>query len=208
MKTRHYLYFLIGLLLCGMANAAELKKVPPTDAWRTSLSAFVKKVDAIAQKSEITDASVAIKRIREFTVFSNDQKEELWVVFKQGFGNEFHGELAKQFSGQVSWRGVVDSVETDGTEKVHIIKVKFPVTNGGPKRFTFSDWFRLVIPISKLKAAKLPTKGDEFVFRGKLKKEKDDALFEPVNVLYGLGPNAGKVVVGVDLVDVVPSDDK
>jgi hypothetical protein len=208
MKTKHCLCIMIGIFLCGMANAAELKQAATTDAWRTSLDEFVKEVIAIAQKSEITDAPVAITRIREYTVFTNDKNEKIWVVFKQSFGKEFHGELVKQFSGQVSWRGVVDSVETDTKEKVHIIKVKFPVPNELPKGITFSDWFRLSILISKLDAAKLPTKGSEFAFRGKLMKEKADALFEPVNVLYGLGPNAGKTVVGVDLVDVEPSDGK
>lgn len=208
MKTKHFLCIMIGFLMCGVTNAGEQKEGTTSEAWRTSLDAFVKEVIAVAQKSEITDAPVAITRIREYTVFNNAKKENIWVVFKQGFGKEFHGELVKQFSGEVSWRGVVDSVETDDKEKAHIIKIKFPVPDNMPNGIKFSDWFLLSIPISKLETTKLPAKGAEFAFRGKLMKKKEDAMFEPVNVLYGLGPNAGKVVVGVDLVEVEPSGNK
>jgi len=198
-----------GILIAGgIGYAAEQEAASPADLWRTSLEAFVKEVTAVAKTSEITDASVAITRIREYTVFTNAQQEKCWVVFKQGFGKEFHGELARKFTGPVSWSGVVDSVETDVKERVHIIRIKFPVPDAMPHGITLSDWFRLLVPIGKLDVSKLPTKGDQFAFRGRLVKEKDDALFEPVNVLYGLGPNTGKIVVGVDLVDVELPGDK
>ena len=185
----------------------EAKEAVATDTWRTSLNAFVKEVIATARKSEITDAAFAITRIREYLVFTNKDGENIWVVFSQGFNKEFHGELGKQFTGQVSWRGVVNSVETDAKEKVHNINIKFPVPDNAPKTFTFSESLGLSIPISKFKVAKLPAKGSEFAFRGKLVKENEDAL-EPVHVLYGLGPNAGKVIVGVHLIDVEPADSK
>jgi hypothetical protein len=194
---------MVGLFILGeIANAGQHNQAATAEAWRTSLSAFVMEVGAVAEKSEIPNATVAITHIRETRIFSNAKGEDLWVVFKQGFDNEFHGELAKRFAGQVLWRGVVESVRTDAEKKVHFIEVKYPLSTNLPKGIKFEDFLRLSIPISKLPAAKLPSKGSDFAFRGNLKKEKADAPFEPVCVWYGLGPNAGKVVVGVNLVDV------
>lgn len=206
MKTNRRVYMMVGLLILGgMANAEGQTQAATAEAWRTSLAAFGKEVVAIAEKSEITNASIAITRIREHSVLSNAKGEDLWVVFKQGFGNEFHGKLAEKFSGPVSWRGVVDSAKTDAKEGIHIIEVKSPVPIGMPKGIKFQDVIRLLIPISKLPAPKLPAKGSEFAFRGNLKKEKDEA---PIVVFYGLGPNTGEVIVRVNLVDVEPLDNK
>jgi hypothetical protein len=180
------------------------------EAWRTSLDAFGKKVVAVAEKSDIPDASVQIKHIREHSVLMNAKGEDLWATFRQGFGNEFHGKLAEKFSGPVSWRGVVDSVETNTKVGVYIIKVKSPLPSDMPKGIEFEHDINLSIPISKLPAANLPAKGSEFAFRGNLKKMKEygpapkDDIAPPILVYYGLGPNAGKTIVRVNLVDVEP----
>jgi hypothetical protein len=183
--------------------SAQTAPTATDEAWRTSLDTFGTEVVAVAEKSDIPDASVQLKHIREHSVFTNAKGEELWVIFRQGFGNEFHGKLAEKFSGPVSWRGVVDSVETNTKEGVYIINVKSPLPSDMPKGIEFEHDINLSIPISKLPAANLPAKGNEFAFRGNLKKknEKDRA---PILVFYGLGPNAGKVIVSVNLMDVEP----
>ena len=190
------------MTLSGIANAGQQKPPATAEAWRTSLVAFGKAVVDIAQTSEMTDAKVAITHIREYKQFCRPGGQDCYVLFKQGFGNEFHGRLATQFSGQVSWRGAVDSVETDAKEAVHIIAIKFPVPDGAPKGIKLPDTIRLRIPVSKLAAAKLPAKGSEFAFRGNLGKDKDD--YAPVDVLYGIGAFAGEVILGVRLEDVEP----
>ena len=175
----------------------------PDEAWRTSFDAFVNKVIEVAQSSKITNATVAITCVRDFTVFTNAKKQKGWVVFG-GFDNEFHGELAKRFTGPVSWRGVVESVENDPKAKAHVIHVNIPAPTSAPKQITFEKRVRLSVPYSRLGKDKLAAKGAEFAFRAQLVKEKEDALFEPVNVLCGLGPNEGKISVGVSLVNVDP----
>jgi len=205
MKTKRYLFIMVGLLIIlgGIANAQDKKPVT-TEAWRKSLDAFVQEVIDISEKSEIPDAAVAITRIRSYREITNQENEKLGVIFPDGFGKEFHGELTKKFKGQVSWRGIVDSVETDAKNKTQIIKIKFPAQERQPTKFTFADWIALDIPISKLDSGKLPSKGDKFAFRGNLRKAKEDAPFESVYVFYGLGRNAGVVRVGVRLNDVEP----
>jgi len=206
MKTHGCLYvacMMAGLLVpSGIANAQG--QMPPTtdEAWRTSLAAFGKAVVAVAQKSEITDASIAITHIRSYKKFCRPGGQDCYVIFKQGFGNEFHGNLATQFGGHVSWRGTVDSVETDAKEAVHVIAIKFPAPNGAPKGIKLPDTIKLRIPVSKLATARLPPKGSEFAFRGNLKKDKDDD--EPFDVMYGIGAFAGEVILGVRLQDVEP----
>ena len=207
MKINRFLSIIALVVLGGIANAGEQKPPVTAEAWRTSLDAFGKEVVAIAGKSEMPDAAVQIKRIREYSVLSNAKGEDVWVIFKQGFGNEFHGKLAERFSGAVSWSGVVDSVQTDANAGIHIVNIKFPVPAGLPKGLEFANNIRLTIPISKLPAEKLPAKGSEFAFQGNLKKEKEKDP-APLLVFYGLGPNAGTEVVKVNLVDVEPLDSR
>jgi hypothetical protein len=175
------------------------------EEWRTSLSAFAKELVAVAAKAEIPNATEQSQRIRSNTIFNNAAGEKIWVVFAQGFGKELHGELAKRFTGQIEWEGVVKSVKADEKNKTYSINVMFPVQPGAPKAIEFPETVNLSIPTSKLPQDKLPAEGTKFAFRGELRKEKEDALFEPVFVLYGLGPNVGKVTVGVSVVNVEPT---
>jgi hypothetical protein len=169
-------------------------------AWRASLDAFGKEVVAVTKKSKIPNASFEITRIREHSVLSNAKGEDLWAIFKQGFGNELHRKLAEKFSGLVSWRGVVDSVETDARHGVHVIKVKVPVPTGMPSGVDLQDVVVLSVPASKLPVSKLPAKGGEFAFQGNLKPGQEGRA--PVEVFYGLGQNSGKTLIVVRLSDV------
>ena len=186
-----------------IANAGQQNQATTTEAWRTSLVEFEKEVGVIAAKSKIINPSTV--GIRNCLVLRDAKGENIGVIFKEGFSNEFHWKLAKQFSGLVSWHGLVDSLKTNSKDKVHIIKVKFPAANGMPKGIKFQDTIKLFIPFSKLSVAKLPAKGSEFSFQGNLKKEKADSL-DPVWVIYGQGSDIGKVYVGVTLIDVKPLD--
>ena len=198
----------------GLTKGVPLEKLSEEDQafatsqgreeiWRTSLADFAKEVFAVAEKSEIVNARVANTRIRSKLVLTANGKE-VWVAFKHGFGNEFHGQLANQFTGQVEWHGIVTSVETDEKENVQLIDVNFPSPTDAPHGIEFRDILSLSIPISKLPSENVPVKGAEFAFRGTLEKEDDDAPLEPVWVLYGLGPNVGKIRIGVNLIDIEP----
>lgn len=192
---------LATLLAVGIANAQPQVRGTSNEDWRSSLPAFGKAILAVAERSEMVSAEMQMTRLREKRVLSNAQGQDLYVIFKQGFGNEFHGNLSKAFSGPVSWRGVVGSVETNSTDAVHIIKIEFSAPEGGPKAIEFPATLVLRIPAAKLPAAKLPAKGSEFAFRGTLRKDKDE---EAVEVWYGLGPHAGIIYPVVHLREVEP----
>lgn len=179
--------------------------VAGADAWRTSMEEFAKEVILVAKKSKILDAAVANTRIRQKTVFTNAKGEEIWAVFTDSFENELHGELAKHFTGKVSWSGIVQTAKNDSEKGVQTIEVKFPTQKDVPNGIEFPETVHLTVASAKVPASTLPKKGDTFSFRGVFKKQKADDIFEPVAALYGLGPNNGKILIIVSIVEAEPA---
>ncbi len=182
--------------------------VAPSEAWRTNLAAFAEEVVAVASKSEMTDAEVAITRIRSKAVFTGAAGENRWAVFPDGFDNELQGKLAEHFQGKVTWKGIVDAVETDAEAKKHVIELKFPLPTKMPQTFKFRSGIRMEVPFDRLPSARLPVKGSEFSFRGALTIKQKECPYQSVWVYYGLGPNRGTVLVGVIPDDVEPLIEK
>jgi hypothetical protein len=205
-RQRKALHFALITVLLASAVVVEAEDAPgqATNVWRASMEAFAKEVISIAKRSKIPDAPSAIKSAREYSVISDEKGEKNWVVFQQGFENEFHGELASRFTGKVSWSGIVDAATTDTAKGVQMIEVIFPTPKDLPRGFEFRKCIRLRIPVAKLPSTGLPKKGDTFAFSGVLKKMKADSVFEPISVLYGLGPNKGKVLISIGLKDPEP----
>jgi hypothetical protein len=196
-----------GLLVAQNASPTTRKADPAkrAEAWRSSLPSFADEVVAVATRSEVPSASVQITHIREYTVFTNKEGEDFWVVFKQGFGKELHGELANRFAGQVSWVGQVESVKSDTEKKTRTIEIMLPAPSGMKAPLELAKTVTLTIPDAKLPEGSLPAKGSMFAFRAQLKKDDADTVFtSPVWVLYGLGSNSGKVEIHVTLSDVEP----
>lgn len=200
-------HVLLGVCLAGVAPCIALAEDPGVkkdDAWRTDIGAFGKEVLAVAKESKVPDDFQLLRSIRSRATFQNKKGENILVILKYGFEKELHGELAKRFTGTVTWQAPVKSTEIDEKNKCHVIEVEFPVPNDVPKYLKFRDGVRLEIPFTTLPRDKAPAKGLQFSFTGDLKKEKKDDLFDPVWVLYGVGPESGNHLVGVSLINVTP----
>ena len=108
----------------------------------------------------------------------------------------------------MTWSGVVDSVKTDDKNGNLDVEILFPAPGNLPQGMEFIETITVSVPIPKLQAVMLPTIGTEFAFRASLRMVKDDDLFQPVWAVYGLGPNIGKIRVGVMITDVEPLEGK
>ena len=176
----------------------------PTDvAWRHDMAAFAAEVAVVASNSIIPNEFQLSQSMRSRAVLSGQSGTPTWVVLNDGFEKELHGELVKNFGGQIFWRGKVTTAETDQQKKTCNIRVEFPKANGMPSNCELSDVF-LAIPFDKLPAEKLPAVGTVFAFTGNMEKANEDDLLDRVWVLYGLGENAGKNRIGVSLTDEAP----
>lgn len=167
------------------------------------MAVFATAVAAVAAKSEVPNDFQLSQSMRSRSELSGQDGITTWVVLKDGFEKELHGELAKTFAGQVSWQGKVTTAELNQEKKTCDIRVEFPKVSDLPAYCEMTDAF-IVIPFDKLPADKLPAVGTIFSFTGNLKKAKDDDLLDRVWVLYGRGPNAGKNRIGVSLTDEAP----
>ena len=174
------------------------------EAWRNDMAAFAAAVADVAANSQVPDDFQLSQSMRSRSVLSGQDGTPTWVVLKDGFEKELHGELAKAFAGQVSWQGKVTTAELNQEKKTCNIRVEFPKASGMPANCELTDAF-IVIPFDKLPAEKLPAVGTLFSFTGNLKKAKDDDLLDRVWVLYGRGTNAGKNRIGVSLTDEAPA---
>jgi len=189
----------------GIAAEGQEPATPSDEAWRHDMAAFAKEALAVAAKSKVPDSFQLTQSMRNRVTFNNASGEQIGVVLKDGFPDELHGELAKRFTGTVEWRGEVVEAKLDEKEGLHIIKIKIPAPGNIPKFLTFPE-VRLEISFSRLPKDKSPAKGAQFAFTGSLKKAKEDDLFQPVDVWYGLGSESGKHEVIVSLMGVAPLD--
>lgn len=182
--------------LCPQSFAEDKKE----DAWRGDLGEFTKNVAAIAKKAKTPTEQDLLKGIRDKTVFTNKDQQAIWVLDGTAPAGEVQAELNKLFTGKVRWKGEVQSVEPDAKTKSVVVEVLLPLPKDLAKGIEFKDTVSLTLS----ETAQLPKKGDTFAFSGELKKAKADDLFPPVWVIYGVGPNAGKVRFGVILAAVEP----
>ena len=183
-----------GFAVCPQSFAEDKKE----EAWRSDLGEFIKNVAETAKKAKTPTEQELLKGIREKTVFTNKDQQAIWVLDGTAPAGEVQAELSKRFTGKVRWKGEVESVEPDAKKKSVQVEVRLPVPKDLPKGIEFKDTVTLTLP----EAAKLPKKGDTFNFTGELKKTKADDLFPPVWVIYGVGPNAGKMRFGLMLAAV------
>ncbi|MBI5604174.1 MAG: hypothetical protein HY879_12555 [Deltaproteobacteria bacterium] len=201
------LLVLIATVISAYGQTTEKKtsvQAPADKSWRNDMAAFASAVAAIAKKAEIPNDFQLTQSLRSRNVFSQQDGTSIWVVLKDGFGKELHGELARSFVGKVSWTGKVTSAEVDQEKRTCNVGVEFPKATAMPDNLVLSDVF-LVIPFDKLPTDKLPKVGTTFSFTGNLKKAKDDDPLDRVWVLYGQGPNAGKNRIGVSITDEAPT---
>lgn len=194
------------------SDATKANKVPAKDgviatqadeSWRNDMAAFASAVAATASKSDIPDDFQLTKSIRSRNELSLQDGTVIWVILPEGLGKELHGELAKAFTGKISWTGKVTSAKVDKERQTCSVQVEFPKAKALPNNFELSD-ASLEFPFDKLPSDKLPAVGTTFAFTGKLQKAKPDSLSDSVFVLYGRGPNAGKIRIGVSIVDETP----
>ena len=168
------------------------------------MAVFASAVAKIAATSEIPNDFQLTESIRSRNELTLQDGTVIWVILKDGFGKELHGELAKTFTGDVSWTGKVTSAEVDKERQTSSVKVEFPKTEAMSNNLELSD-ASLVFSFDKLPSDKLPAVGTTFGFTGKLQKARPDALGDSVFVLYGRGPNAGKIRIGVSIIDETPT---
>jgi len=193
-----------SLALAQTAPAGGKDKTPKDEPWRQELVAFASSVVVIAEKCERPEYFQLLESIRSRAIISEKDKP-VWVLLRKLYDKELHGELAKAFSGKVSWTGKVKSVEADRKEGVCIVQLEFPTPKAMPKGLEFLDTLYLAIPFGRLPPQQLPVKGASFAFTGDLKKANEDDWFEPVCVRYGVGPNLGKTLISVHLINVSPT---
>lgn len=173
------------------------------DSWRNDMAAFASAVAVIAAKSDVPDDFQLTKSIRSRQELSLQDGTVIWVILPDGLGKELHGELAKAFTGKVSWTGKVTSAEVDKEKRTCSVKVEFPKAKAMPNNIELSD-ASLTFSFDKLPSDKLPAVGTTFAFTGKLQKATPDALGDSVFVLYGRGTNAGKIRIGASVIDETP----
>jgi hypothetical protein len=171
-------------------SAAEDKK---QEAWRSDLSEFTKSVAEVGKKAKVPTEKDLLNNIRQKTVFTNKDQQPIWVLDESAPAGEVQADLTKQFTGKVRWKGEVESVEPDAKAKTARVELLLPIPKDLPKGGDFVKTMSLTLP----ETAKLPKRGDTFSFTGELKKAKADDLFPPVWVIYGVGPNAGKMRFGI-----------
>lgn len=225
--SRRDVVLAIAVLASLMTAFAQTQALNSTEAWRSSMDAFAREVVAIAGKSTIPSAPKDLGpngRLLDAVVITNAKGVQTEVIITNSFESEFQGELARHFTGSVSWTGIVDSVKTDATRGVHILGVTFPKPKNLEDRIDFpqphqdrvaifvtrqkigfADFVFVHIPVAKLPDAKLPKKGDSFAFRGVFQKADGD-LIGPVFVLYGVGPNRGRLTVALQFTTAEPAD--
>lgn len=173
------------------------------DEWRNKLGSFGREVVAAAVGSITPDPSFQVNRIRALTILTSEHNEQVWVVYKEGLGNELHRQLAARFSGRVSWKGPIASVRTDATNSLHMVTIGLPPVEAGSSGIDFAgSSVQLSIPFSRWPFPDAPAKGLELAFSGILDRLDDRALSQPVVVLYGFGSNAGKISLLVNVRDV------
>jgi hypothetical protein len=208
--TNRFLLIILSvafLLIGGLANAKESRKIVPpqkneVDPWHTSMNAFAEEIIAVSKNSEIPASISAVEGKGKFTIFNNDSGEQTWTVFSPSGEKQISGQLAKKFIGPISWSGIVLSASTDIKKQIHSIWIDFPEKQYA--NVVTKKTCNIIIPVSKLDPIKLPLKGNEIRFSGTL-KNYEEFPYSSVHVYYGVGPNAGKIMVGVYLEDVEPN---
>lgn len=88
-------------------------------------------------------------------------------------------------------------MEPDTETESMRVAIRLPVPKDLPEGMEFAKTLTVMIP----QAANIPKIGDTFSFTAELKKAKADSLFPPLFVLYGVGPNAGKLQFGINLAE-------
>ena len=174
------------------------------ESWRNDMAVFASAVAVIAAKSDVPDEIQLTKSISSRHELSLKDGTVIWVILPDGLGKELHGELAKTFTGKVSWTGKVTSAEVDKERQTCSVKVEFPKAKSLPNNIELSN-ASLGFSFDKLPSNKQPAVGSTFAFTGKLQKAEPAAISDSVFVLYGRGPNAGKIRIGVSIVDETPT---
>jgi hypothetical protein len=212
------------LLAAVWTTTGQAQSPAAPEAWRSSMDAFAREVVAVAAKSAIPSGPAFLGpngRLADAIVIQDAKGVQTWVIIKGSLENEFQAELVKRFTGQVAWSAVVVSVNSDkGDHTIKLAfskpkklqdKIEFPKPPEGrmavferSQRIEFDDVL-VSIPVVKLPSAKLPKKGDTFSFRGELARAKGEGELDTVFPLYGVGPNRGKISIGLFFRDAEPA---
>jgi len=168
-------------------------------AWRNDIAAFTRKVSEVARRSRIPDRRQLLKSIRNRTVFKDRHDKPIMVLLQPLIDGELHGELAKTFTGTISWSGKVETIKKDKGGKSYTMEIAWPIPKDLPERTELRDKLLLTVSAKGFGVAGVPKKGDTFAFTGELKKHKPDGG-EAVWVYYSL--DTRKHMIGASPINV------
>lgn len=171
------------------------------EAWRSSLAEFTKSIVQVAGKAKKPAEDQLLNGIREKVTFTNKDKQAIWILDAGHVEGEIQNELNKSFGGKVRWEGKIAAIEPDPKTQELTIEIEIPIPENLPNGFEFTKSISVKVP----KTTMPPKLGDSFPFTGELRKEKPEEVFPPVFAFYGVGTNAGKVMLGIILANAQPA---
>jgi hypothetical protein len=197
MKTTLQTFTAFVLLATTSFVGAQQKadtKTKEVTAWTNSFPAFLKRLATIVGENPEWPQP---GRFGVLTA-SNDKKETIWLIPQQ-YPLTPYGPTTVEFKGEtVTWDLVVDKVRavSESTNGVMIDFERQKLTDVHPMFNGFFAFACTVAASEKDKARKLAA-GDKVRIEAKIGFD----ILQSVDLLFGMGPNAGKIEVSVVLKD-------
>jgi len=172
----------------------------PSGEWKKQLPAFSAALADVIKSAKIPTRRDLLGGRRPTFPFTNETGQPVWIVDQSPPKGTLQAELSRVFTGAaVRWRGEVEKVEKATDQEPLKVIVKLPQPERLRKNTTFPSALTLTVPAGLAKNIPNLKPGRTVLFKCRLTKGEGGGILEPVWALYGVGPNAGKVKVGLTL---------